>query len=747
MFSTFHTVAGTIQQNPIHVDSKWFKEVITITGSVEASLILSDCIIYHHNKYRGFSVDDQKQYGLLTSISKIQRSYNISYKRAKQVLKDLLDQGLIKIHNQGFIYNQKLYTPTDKALDVIYKLQIEIKNSLNSNKIKVESLLAIDQSTFSDRQKTYKDKNKNNNHNNPLKNYNLLKESKPHNAKTVIFDFNKFQLGSIKCEAAILDYFTIKQNEVVNTITFCHSDKLGIVKFNQILNRSSLKKEAKDFKQLVTWAYFEATKNRVIVTGCNLKSECDGMAESQNVKEIFIDSVNTTMHENRISQTLPNTDNQTETILPEITTDTIQAMIDQRKKSQPQISDSQIKNWLSSDNKKIVSQNTQNADISPEKAKPISPIESSYLLTQSNKLYLLETLSKKGVNNATLILKTAKHALDKHPNLNFNNLLDRIIYRLVTLPEKQKQQKLINQELPMKIDSKTANVINTANLKEGTTDKLSKNNKRIISNSSYQHFPIEAELLPRKVVESEEIQEKITEQLNEIEKETTLDCPNKFSLKILIKRLNSVGVRDKKLIRNSAKEIMDEYPEIKFNELLDGMIYRLVALPSKQKQRYKINHSLIAKFSNITNNENLAVIGTMKANQLKSIGINNPRLPQPSDLTIPHADIHLLRQDWASKADQKFYTGILPVSQQLALVAIIDYVKREGITITFEQEIYEWLYHMISNKDYYYSRAKNFRHWCNIAIRQLMQHKLHKPAGFDRWHSRVQASSFLSVKV
>ena len=168
MFRTSYTAKKKIQQNPIHIDSKWFKEVVTITGSVEASLILSDCIIYHQNKYRSFYVDNQKQYGLLTSISQIQRNYNISYKRAKQVLKDLLDQELIKVHNQGFVYNQKFYTPTNKALDAVYKLQFKRKNDLNQYKTRVEPLLSIDQSTFSDRQKTFKDKNedkKNNNHN------------------------------------------------------------------------------------------------------------------------------------------------------------------------------------------------------------------------------------------------------------------------------------------------------------------------------------------------------------------------------------------------------------------------------------------------------------------------------------------------------------------------------------------------------------------------------------------------------
>jgi len=727
MFKTSHTIAEKIQQNPIHIDSKWFKEVITITGSVEASLILSDCIIYHHNKYRGFSVDDRKQFGLLTSLSEIQRSYHISYKRAKQVLQELLDRELIKIHNQGFVYNQKFYTPTDKALDIIYKLQIQRKNSLSPNEIKVEPPLAIDQSTFSDRQNSYKDKNKdkkNNNHNTLLKNCSLLENSKPQNVKTVIFDFNKFQLENIKCEATILDYFTVKQSEVINTVTFCYHDNLDIVTFNQILNRPDLKKEAKDFKQLVTWAYFESTKEKRVIADDKAESECHDMAK------------------NRTLSVSPKTDHQTAIILPNITADKIQEVIDQRQKNQTYIADGAIENETS-DNKKIISQNTQHTEISQGKSKQTSPPQSAYLLTQSNQLHLIETLSEKGINDAALIVKTAENILDEYAKLSFNDLLDGIIYRLGTLPEKQKQQELINQALPMEIDRETTNVINTDDM-EKTTDKASENNKNITTNWPHQYLPMALECMPRKIVESEKIQEKMSEHPNNIDKEPVPDSPNKFNPALLIESLNAVGIEDEKLILDSATTIMVEYPDIEFRELIDGVIYRLVTLPSKQKKKDEINQLLLAEFTNVTDSKKLEFIGTVTTNKPKPIQANDTLLPQPSDLTMPDVDTYRLRQNWASKADQKFYTGILPDSQQLALVAMIDYVKRKGITITVEQEVYEWLYHMASNKDYYYSKASNFKHWCNIVMRQLMQRRLHKPAGFDGWRSRIEAGS-LSV--
>ena len=71
----------------------------------------------------------------------------------------------------------------------------------------VQALLRIRTTACADSHNPYKDKNKdknNNNHNSLLKDYSLLENSKPQNVKTVIFDFNKFQLENIKCEANIL---------------------------------------------------------------------------------------------------------------------------------------------------------------------------------------------------------------------------------------------------------------------------------------------------------------------------------------------------------------------------------------------------------------------------------------------------------------------------------------------------------------------------------------------------------------
>ena len=73
-----------LNQNSIHLDNKWLKKTIPTTDSVEATLVLSGCIIYYQNRYRSFLVDNQQHYGLLASLSEIQRNYNISYKHSKK---------------------------------------------------------------------------------------------------------------------------------------------------------------------------------------------------------------------------------------------------------------------------------------------------------------------------------------------------------------------------------------------------------------------------------------------------------------------------------------------------------------------------------------------------------------------------------------------------------------------------------------------------------------------------------------
>ena len=757
MVTTSHTATDNIQKNPIHIDSKWFKKIIALTGSMEKAMLLADAMIYYRNRYKAFKVGDDYLYGLKYSAKEYQKILHISYRKAMNLPKQLVENGFLKPHRKKLICNRTFYTPTKKALDSLYKIHFSgINNNLENKKAEpkkiqphisaiadikmpilasssvgnhVELLLRTRTTASAYTHNPYKDKNKNKKNNNLLKYYSLLKVLQSYNVKTALFDFDKFQLGNVKCEAEVIDYLTAQQSGMINTLASCYRNSIDIPTFNQVLiNRPNQKKEVDSFRKMVNLAYVESTKKK------------RRLAKNQSVKGVIINSTVKPIAKDKIILVTTKNNNQVVNVFPEMTTDTTGTLLSQRQKHRKDVTSNQIEEKRPC-NKKILSQNTKTTIITPEEVKPTLR-QSSYVLNQSNKLYFLETLSKKGINDEVLILKTAENILHEYTNLSFNDLLDGLIYRLVRLPKKRKQQKLVNQEFTMEINSKTCSFMSTTKMKEKATDKQNGNDKNIITNVPHQNLSVMVENTSKNITEAEKTQDKITEQLNNITKKES-DLLNRFNRALLIEGLNVAGVQDENLILGSAKEIMAEYPEIKFKELVDGVIYRLVTLPFKQKNPNKINQSLLAKFNSISGSTNLKFTNAVAASQSKLIQTNGIGLPRLSNLKMPHVNKSILRQDWASKAKQDFYKGSLPNSQKMALVAIIDYVKRKGVTLTVSQEVYEWLYHMASNKDYYYSRANNFKHWCNIVIRQLMQHRLHKPVGFDRWRRRVEAYSSL----
>ena len=775
MIITSNTTTENTQQNPIHIDSKWFKEIIALTGSMERAILLVDTMIYYHNRYKAFKVGNSYLYGLVYSAKDYQKNLHISYRKAMNLPKKLVENGFLEPHKKKFICNRTFYTPTKKALDNLYKIHFSGRNSSLKNeevnfkkrepcistktdikspilesssyKKNVQALMHSRTSASAYTQNPYKDKNKNNNHNNHnnhnsyynlSRDYSLFGNSRLQNVKTVILGFNKLQLEEIIFEAVNIDYFTVEQSGAISTIIFYYYNNLDIVNFNRILNQSGLKKKARDFRQLVIWAYLEATRGkRIVSTNYRIEAELDSMNKGQNTGKFVI---NCFKNDSAFVNTQIN--NQVIVIFSDTTVDTIQAMIHQLQIDQKYITGNEIKKQPTV-NKKTLSQKDKTIEITSKEAKLKLP-QSSCLLTKSNKFYFLETLNKKGINGPVLILKTAGNIFNEYIKLGFNSLLDGIIYRLIRLSNKRSQQKLINQKLVIEINGRTSNTTSLNDMEEKTTDIQRENNKDMIADFFHKNSSFIAESLPKYIIEIKKAQKKTIEQSNNIEKETLDDLLNPFNRKLLIERLNAAGIRDKKLILDSAKEIMAEYLGITLKELIDGVMYRLVTLPSKQKKQNTINQSLLATLEDITDDQCLEITCAVRPNQSTSIQTNDISPPQRSVLMMPHVNKSILRQDWTSKAKQDFYTGNLPDSQKLALAAMIDYVKRKGVIITFKQEIYEWLYYMASNKSYHYSRAENFKHWCNIVIRQLMQRRLHKPAGFDGWRSRIEAGS-LSV--
>ena len=74
MVKKSNTSTENIHYNPIHIDSKWFKKIIALKGSMEEAILLTDAMIYHQNRYEAFKVGDSYLYGLIYSAKNYQKN-------------------------------------------------------------------------------------------------------------------------------------------------------------------------------------------------------------------------------------------------------------------------------------------------------------------------------------------------------------------------------------------------------------------------------------------------------------------------------------------------------------------------------------------------------------------------------------------------------------------------------------------------------------------------------------------------
>ena len=202
----------------------------------------------------------------------------------------------------------------------------------------------------------------------------------------------------------------------------------------------------------------------------------------------------------------------------------------------------------------------------------------------------------------------------------------------------------------------------------------------------------------------------------------------------VVEAMKAAGYADLDKVVKTAQEVLLDELEIGFRDLFDAVHYLLVKVPLKAANS-RASKLLSALWQDTE---------TYDEKQTQSLQ-QQVALPTLADIEMPVVSDKRLRHDLASEAEQVFFNGKLPYSQTVALVAIIDYVKRQGVVIGSEKEVYQWLYHMASNKDYYYSNALNFKHWCNIAMSQLRQRRLQRPVGFGKWLAMVEKQKVENV--
>ena len=161
-----------------------------------------------------------------------------------------------------------------------------------------------------------------------------------------------------------------------------------------------------------------------------------------------------------------NNNSKTTSFFPELTKTNIQKMIKKKKNEQVKNLCNSYKRHPVSNEISMVKKNSNLKVQTKQILVKTIPSHLTYLLSKSNQLYLIENLSKKGINDASQIINTAENILFEHTKLSFNELLDGVIYRLVSLPEKQKRQKSTNWKFPMKIENEIGNVINSLDIKK-----------------------------------------------------------------------------------------------------------------------------------------------------------------------------------------------------------------------------------------------------------------------------------------
>ncbi len=193
----------------------------------------------------------------------------------------------------------------------------------------------------------------------------------------------------------------------------------------------------------------------------------------------------------------------------------------------------------------------------------------------------------------------------------------------------------------------------------------------------------------------------------------------------LIAELLAVKMVETQLIIDTANNLIDEYGKMTLDELIEHLNYLLIELPERESSK--------------TPSVYLSRFNDFKDDLPEVINQYSPcLLPTQEELKRPVLSEAEKHADLVKAADQSLYVGILPDCQRKALAAIIDYVKRQGVVIGCNNEMYRWLYFMVSKSNRSYSKAHDFTHWCHIAISQLQQKKLNRPIGFDRWHAECQ---------
>ncbi len=753
-----NNIEAVLERSPIHAQSTWIKAIIKEVGKIDAAHVLIDSLIYNINKYKSFAINGVDEFGLLYCAKEYQEHLKVSYKRARAIPTDLVNDGWLESVDQRFTYNKKFYKPTSKALDFIYGLHLVQNDHIGDNgNIDKMALVPNGQTTCANLPKSYKDKKQDqkitirNNQYQELESIGATENFDCFDCDgIVIFDFSEFGLEAIKCESILYDYFTVNQAKAINTIAHVNADKIDIVAFNNALARKDIKHEAKDFKQFVSWCYLVAVdaKGASEVKGSVTFSECDlseSVAASNNVN---LGKVNH-LSEKKADKN-SNINRQMKLDLDAVINELKAILVDQN---------------LEAITAKVLELESQ-YDIDSENELVAAVLVEFDAISEDDFLGWFDAASdlRNALPNQSLTSKEADNtnnaSIVKGDNAN-NLVSDQAYYseknaESVTFVDGDSETGIasdlrnigLKQSLTTENNTNALNVVAEDNADNNRFDQVNDSgNFEIVVDGVGLSEGESVGVSDVEVVgfggdgkgQCRDSRETVTND-NGYQQSNVADNAVKNTETVVDQFLNLGESKYKEFVKlclqrgfpsetkviESATRAIRDYGKLNFDQLFKGICYG---------DFYGLKLIDSEAVTDIDDNNKKNQLQTKAKNPLSS----NPslNLPTLAELKMPVVEKEVIKKDWASLAQQSLGLAAVTECQKIALVAIIDYVKRKGVVITSDQEVYEWLYHTVANYEYYFSGATNFKHLANILIKRLVNKSFNRPSGFDTWRKMI----------
>ncbi|WP_203384402.1 hypothetical protein [Cysteiniphilum marinum] len=765
-------------KSKFHVDFLWLSQWLKHLNCPRQAILLLQVLYFSHKDGSVFVNGLGENYqGMLINFNALEERLGFSRKVCLSAFKKLEEQGLIvRITLKN---NRILYQSTNKANNLLNDLHnyslaantsendyAKVSQNFDTVSVSVPSYSQRDKQAFTfgnssiNKVNNQKVNKKNNNQ------YNPNQESKNVGAtenfdcdKTVIFcdfDFSEFGIGAVKCESSLFDYFTVSQAKAINTITHVKADNIDIIAFNNALSRKDIKREAQDFKQFVDWCYLvavdaksaSAAKGSVTVSDCDL-AESVVVSGSVNLGKVdHLSEKKADKNSNINRQTKLDLDaviNELKAMLADQSLEAITAKVLELNSQYDIDSENELVAAVLVEFGLISEDDFLGGDFAASDLRNALPNQS---LTSKEADNTNNASIVKGDNANNLVVDQAHYSEKNAESVTFvdgdsetgiaSDLRNIGLKRSLTT---ENNTNALNVVVEDNADNNRFDQVNDSGNFESVIDGVGFGEGESVGVSDVEVVDFGGDGKgqcrdSRETVANDNDYQQNTS-ADKIDKENKIVVDQFLNLgkskyKDFVKLCLQRGFPSETKIIESAKRAIRDYGKLNFDQLFRGICYG-------DFYGLKLVNSEAVTEIDTDNKEDQKNKKDQSQTKAKNPLSNNPtlNLPTLSDLIMPVVEKEVLKKDWASLAEQSLGLVTVTECQKVALVAIIDYVKRKGVVITSDQEVYEWLYHTVANYEYYFSGATNFKHLANILIKRLVNKSFNRPSGFDTWRKMI----------